>query len=186
MIGALLLLGLGAVGGIAYFTAGPGATSAPQQALAPLQPDAAPLQPAAEPRLAPPPARALAQAPARRPATAAGVAPPSPAPPAPSDPRAELHGRVTQEAKAQLDTYRNEIVSRCWPANGLPRGARTARLTVNATFDAQGHEIARGISEDRRAPAGEFARCVRNLGGIRLGVAPPGSSVAISIPMSYP
>jgi hypothetical protein len=103
-----------------------------------------------------------------------------------ADPRTELLTRVREEAKAQLETYRNEVVSQCWPAKGLPKGARTATLTVNVTFDAQGHEIARGISEDRRAPAGEFGRCVRNLNGITLGISPPGSNVAVSIPVSYP
>jgi hypothetical protein len=196
MAGAFVLFGLGAAAGIAYFTAGSSASSAPQQAFAPAQEDVAPQLSTGGPRpVPPPPARAPARGPVRRPTvtTTTNAAPPSQIPPpapapaaAAADPRTELATRVREEAKAQFETYRNEIVSQCWPEKGLPRGARTAKLTINVTFDAQGHEIARGISEDRRAPAGEFGRCVRSLSGITLGVSPPGSNVAVSIPVSYP
>jgi hypothetical protein len=86
--------------------------------------------------------------------------------------------------KAQLESARELIVSRCWPRGGVD-GRSSARLTFNVTFDAQGREIARGITEDRRAPGGAFARCVREH-GTALAIAPPGTNIGVSLSMAYP
>ena len=114
------------------------------------------------------------------------VIPPVPLamPPAPAKP--DLAAQVSLEARANFEEHRHRIVSECWPAAGLPRGAKVAKVTMNVTFDANGREIARGISEDRRAPAGQFARCMRTLPTSRLSVSPPGQTVAVSIPLAYP
>jgi hypothetical protein len=96
----------------------------------------------------------------------------------------ELVARVAEEARAKIEEQRDYIASSC--GNGGADGRPAAKLTFNITFDAQGREIARGISEDRRAPAGEFGRCLRKLQGITLAVAPPGSNVGVSIPVAFP
>ena len=115
------------------------------------------------------------------------VAPPSlPAVPARAASATELQARVAEEVKAQLETLRPYIASRCPPSAVLKGGQASATLTVNSTFDAQGREIARGISEDRRSPAAELARCLRQLEGIALSVSPPGSNVGISVAVAFP
>ncbi len=97
----------------------------------------------------------------------------------------DLVKRAADEAAASIDALRRYIVSSCWPAAAA--GA-TAKLTFNLTFDAQGREIARDILEGRRAsaPAREFGRCLRQLDGTTLAIAPPGANVGVSIPVSFP
>ncbi len=56
--------------------------------------------------------------------------------------------------KAKLETLRGYIAESCWIGSAAQRAS--AKLTSNPTFDAQGREIARGISEDGRAPAREL------------------------------
>jgi hypothetical protein len=132
------------------------------------------------------------------------LAPPAPAQPPPASPSPpiqpvqrpaaavrsiitpEVVARSTQEARAQLEVHREAILSSCWPASGLPGGRKSAKLTLNVTFDAQGREIARGIVDDRKAPAGPFARCLQNLPQTKLSIEPPGANVAISMAVAYP
>ena len=98
----------------------------------------------------------------------------------------ELVDRVTQETKARIEELRAHIVSRCWPGGASGGGPSSTQITLDVTFDAQGHEIARGISEDRRSPAPEFVRCLRNLEGTVLSVAPPGANVGVNVPVTFP
>ena len=94
----------------------------------------------------------------------------------------EILARATTDATAQIETYRPTFVSRCTPPGGLGEGAQ---VTFHVTFDAQGREIARGISENRRHRAGAFAKCMREISGIDLAIAPPGTNVAVSVPMTF-
>jgi hypothetical protein len=116
------------------------------------------------------------------------AAPPAPPPaPAPSRPGPELVSRVAEEATRVLESARPELAARCVPAEGL--ADEGARLTFNVTFDASGREIARGISEDRRARATgatAVASCLRKLPIGSLRVAPPGTNVAVRVAMSFP
>jgi hypothetical protein len=148
------------------------APAVPEPASAPVARE--PLRPVAAAPVPPAPAQSVPAAPA----------PPARAAPVPVTP--ELATRVKTEATEQLELLRPEIVAQCWPRGGLPKGRTTASVTFNITFDAQGREIARGIAEDRRAPAGEFARCLRQLPASALAIAPPGSNIGVSIPVSYP
>jgi hypothetical protein len=93
---------------------------------------------------------------------------------------------VQEEARAELERMREHVVSRCWPRGGLRGGRRQTTLTYNVTFDPTGREVARGVLEDRRAPAGEFGRCLRRLEGTSLSVAPPGTFVSLRLPVTYP
>jgi hypothetical protein len=93
--------------------------------------------------------------------------------------------RATEQARDQIESLRAQIVSRCWPAGGLPGGRSSATLSFNVAFDAQGREIARGISEQRRAPAGEFARCLRKMEA-PLSISPPGTNVGVSFAVTFP
>jgi hypothetical protein len=173
--GAILLFGAGVAAGIAYVTADRG-PAARHEAIAVPAVEAAP--PVAWQRIAPPPST-----------TSAPSASPAQAAPSAHDGRpaeSPLVTRVTAEAKEQLEAQRPAIVSECWPSGGLPRGAKNAKVTLHVTFDAQGREIARGLVEDRRAPAGAFGQCLRKLPGTRLSLSPTGQRVAVAIPMTYP
>jgi hypothetical protein len=186
---AVLLFALGVGGGIAYVTADPGPSARremvaepPVTIVDPAPPVAPPLPvvpvppvPGAQRAGAPPSPEASAAAAA---AVLAALAPARQAP-------ADIVQQVTEEAQAQLESYRPKIMKECWPSEGLPRGASTAKLTIHSTFDAQGREIARGITEDRRAPGGAFASCLRKL-PTALSVSGTGRRVAVAIPLTYP
>jgi hypothetical protein len=92
--------------------------------------------------------------------------------------------RVAGEARARIEALRGYIDASCWTGRAEER--KTAKLTFNLTFDAQGREIARGISEDRMAPAQAFGSCLRKLQGTTLAIAPPGANVGVSIPVMFP
>jgi hypothetical protein len=98
----------------------------------------------------------------------------------------ETRARVHEEASSEIERTREHVVARCWPRDGLPGGRRETTVTYNVTFDPAGREIARGVQEDRRAPAGEFGRCLRRLGGAPLSVPPPGTFVTLKLPVTYP
>jgi hypothetical protein len=90
--------------------------------------------------------------------------------------------RASEQTKAKIEALRSYIDASCWPGPG----AAKVKVTFNVTFDAAGREIARGISEDRRAPAREFGRCLRKLQGTGLAISPPGANVAVAVPVSFP
>ncbi len=94
--------------------------------------------------------------------------------------------RATEEVKAQMETLRPYILSHCLPSGTLRGGQASARLTISSTFDSQGREIARGVSEDRRAPAGELAGCVRQLQGLALSISPQGANVGVNVAVAFP
>jgi hypothetical protein len=140
-----------------------------------------PVAHAGPPSYAPPPTPAPRPAMVQAPQVFEPVPPPPPPPS--TSPTPELVARVLSDATVQLENQRPQILARCSPAGGLNGGAQ---LTFNVTFDAQGREIARGISENRRARSGAFAKCLRDIDGMRLSIPPPGTNVAVSVPVSFP
>lgn len=155
----------------------------------------APTRRAAAPRAAPPPApeapsprRELPRwpPPSEAPAPVPAAAAPAPAAPPRVAVTPELAARVADEARERLAGLRPLLARRCWPEGGLRSGRAEARIVVNLTFDASGREIARGISENRRAPAGEVAACLRRLRDAPISVAPPGANVGVSVPLTLP
>lgn len=120
---------------------------------------------------------------------AAVAAAPEGAPPSPSSrasvPPAHL-AQYQAEVVTRVEEQRREVVSSCWPREGLPRGQRSATVTYNVTFDAQGREVARGIAQDRRAPAGEFGKCLGQLQTAPFSISPPGRYVTLRVPVAYP
>lgn len=97
-------------------------------------------------------------------------------------PTRELVARVAAEASRSLEQARGDLVARCVP----PGSATSAKLTFNLAFDAQGREVARGISDDRRAPAPEVAGCLRRLPMGSLRVSAPGTHVGVRVAMQLP
>jgi hypothetical protein len=98
----------------------------------------------------------------------------------------EAQARVNDDARAAIERARPHVVARCWPRDGLPGGRRRTTITYNVTFDPDGHEIGRGMLDDRRAPAGEFGKCLRRLPDAPLSVSPPGTFVTLRLPVTYP
>jgi hypothetical protein len=133
------------------------------------------------------PMQAVPAPPVAAPAPAAAASPaPAPVPAQPVVLTPEIANRVNREAKVKLEALREQVVATCWPSGGAAKGLKRASVTYNLTFDAQGREIARGIAEDRRAPAGEFGKCLRQLERNPITVSPPGTNVGLSVAMSYP
>jgi hypothetical protein len=75
---------------------------------------------------------------------------------------------------------------RCPSATGAHGARAGTKLTFNVTFDARGREIARGIMQDRRAPAKELAACLRKLPPTRLQISPPGRNVGVRVAVAFP
>jgi hypothetical protein len=153
-----------------------------------------------EPRRASPEVSAPAAAPAEtlsswfwgraeaaREVPAPAAAAPEPAAPVVA-PRPLAEAKIVAEASARLKLggLKQDMLSRCWPENGLGGGRDRAQLTFNLAFDASGREIARGISEDRAAPAGAFARCLRALPIGSLSIPAPGARVGVKVAMAFP
>jgi hypothetical protein len=124
--------------------------------------------PVPSPVAAPPPRTA---SPARRPAAPAPVT-------------SQVMARVASEARAKLDGLRSHVTSKCSPPGGS--GGAPVKVTYHLAFDAAGHEIARAVDEERTGQAGTFGKCLRGLPGMALSVTPPGATVAVSVPTSYP
>jgi hypothetical protein len=113
------------------------------------------------------PAPAGAQAPSGRPAPA-------------------LVSQVTEAARLGLEAARADLVARCVPPARLAAGGPAVPFTFNLTFDGSGREIARGISEDRRARAPEMASCLRRLPLGTLRVPAPGTRVGVRVALALP
>ncbi|MBK8255394.1 MAG: hypothetical protein IPK82_22385 [Polyangiaceae bacterium] len=141
-----ILVGCTIIGGGLYF-------GLRQQAVAPL-PDAS--------------ATAQSTAPASPPATATVAALPMipgpfgiPVQQVPPD----IQAATEAAAKVALEKAKKEIfIPKCY-APGIAQQAepKHIKLTYDLTFNAQGEEIMRGISEDRSAMRADIAICLRNL-----------------------
>jgi hypothetical protein len=90
------------------------------------------------------------------------------------------------EVVTRVEEQRREVVSSCWPREGLPRGQRSATVTYNVTFDPNGREVTRGLVQDRRAPAGQFGKCLAQLQTAPFSISPPGRYVTLRVPVAYP
>jgi len=161
-------------------------------------PPSAPAAPTAVVPAAPPPGAAAAPVPAQPAppsadaaaspsATASGPAAPPAGPstlrtPLPPDALEQVRGEVA----AGLEARRREDLARCWPRAGLPKGQPHATVLYDLTFDPAGREVARGISDDRRAPAGELGRCLSRAPGAALSIAPRGTYVSLRVAVTYP
>jgi hypothetical protein len=171
-----------AISGIAFvagrWVSGTLDPSAPAQAPRAAAPPSSAPPSAAEPRAM---VQAVPSAPARAsPSPAPAVARP-PGPPLSASPA--VVQRVTDEARAQIEAARDRLGERCAPRGPLPDGRGPARLVMSLTFDREGREIARGVTQDRRARSAELAGCLHDLP--RLAVTPPAANVGVAIPVTF-
>jgi hypothetical protein len=210
---ALLLTGIGLMIG-AYVLLGPGAApTAPDPApatlasagVAPAEIDSArrsdddayddhttPATPAATRPIQLPEARpALDRALEARRRAASPPAPPSAPPPA-LDPEAQaandayiaLRTRVLGDVQRALDGQSDALRDACWQP-GLTGGAASASFKINATFDADGKLLAKGISDDRDAGAPGVGQCLRQQ-PLALEIPPPGKAITVDAPLRLP
>lgn len=101
---------------------------------------------------------------------------------------AGTQAQFEQAARAALAAEKKAtFLPACWePAiKSAPLPAR-AKFSLDVTFDAQGIEVARGISDDRSAPRNDVGICLRKLPmGLKLS-PPPGVSVRVELPLELP
>jgi len=100
----------------------------------------------------------------------------------------ELQAAVERAAAAALAEEKKKVfIPKCWqPAiAGAPQPA-FAKFSLDMTFDPQGTEITRGLSEERSAPRPDVANCIRSLPmSLRIS-PPPGLPVRVNLPLELP
>lgn len=113
------------------------------------------------------------------------VEPTAPTPTTPSPKVYEIAGKQIELAinRAKTDLF----VPKCWKpiVEAQPEPA-TSHYTINLTFNADGVEIARGISEIRDTDSRpDVANCLRML-PIGLTIPPPHTPVAMTLALDFP
>ncbi|GMV44597.1 MAG: hypothetical protein AMXMBFR64_63130 [Myxococcales bacterium] len=106
--------------------------------------------------------------------------------PPPASP--EVQSAVLSAAVEALgDLKADDMVPRCWVPSlaAAPEPARST-YSVQITFDAEGREIARGVSELRDTDSrSDVANCIgRSV--LTLRVPPPGQTVSVVVPLHFP
>ena len=93
---------------------------------------------------------------------------------------------VAAAASSALANLRSDLARACWkPAVTTEAGPLIVRYVFHFTFDADGQQIARGISEDRTAARPEVTQCVlQRLPVIR--VPPPGTVTMVDVAFELP
>ncbi len=93
---------------------------------------------------------------------------------------------VATAAGAALANLRGDLARQCWkPAVTTEAGPLIVRYVFHFTFDADGQQIARGVSEDRAAARPEVTQCVlQKLPTIR--VPAPGAVTAVDVGFELP
>jgi hypothetical protein len=97
---------------------------------------------------------------------------------------AETLARVEQDASAELEKAKREFVDVYWKqmAGQWPS---SATFTYNLSFDPDGHEIARGVS-DGEGVAPEISESIKEGLSSPIKVAPPGRYVGVSLVLTVP
>ena len=68
---------------------------------------------------------------------------------------------LQRHVRAGLDAQRAELVGTCWgPSVRRNREPASVKYRFNFSFDAQGRQIARGISENREAVRPDVTQCI--------------------------
>lgn len=149
-------------------------------------------QPAPPPTILPPPT----ERPALDRVLAARQNPPPPPPPrepappldaeaqAAHDAHVALRTRVVADVQRELAKQSGALKDACWQP-GLTGGASSANFKINASFDADGKLLARGISDDRDAGAAGVGECLRKQ-PLALEIPPPGQAITVDAPLRLP
>jgi hypothetical protein len=102
------------------------------------------------------------------------------------EPHETLSGRVIEQAKAKLEQQRASLKTKCWdgPAAKNPQPA-ASRFVWSFTFDAEGKQLARGISEDRATLRPGTSICL-STELEPFEIAPPGRSIEVKVDFQLP
>lgn len=93
---------------------------------------------------------------------------------------------MTAAAAGELERNRAAAVTRCvQPSLAKKPEPAQVKLLFNLTFDAQGKQIGRGVSEDRATSRPDVTQCVTDLLPT-LQVPPPGMVVQVDVPWVLP
>jgi hypothetical protein len=141
---------------------------------------------AAEPAPSPPPiATSTTSATGGSTGSSTSVEGPSPA----STPAASASAStaaVDAEIKKAMAELGRVAVERCYtPHKSEPGMPKKIHLIYSGAFDANGHELGRGLSETREGAYPPFSKCVREL-PMDLRIAPPGRVVTVEVPLDLP
>ena len=127
-------------------------------------------------------APALPAAPTAEPPVSAPVVPPAPV----ITQQVASRERVAQQASEALAYQRSALRDRCYRPAALVAGVGLrAGWTLNVTFDAQGKQLARGMEEQRGTSTPALSECIGDQMQ-PLMVPPPGATIMVEIPLSFP
>ncbi|MCK6591779.1 MAG: hypothetical protein HUU21_29470 [Polyangiaceae bacterium] len=127
---------------------------------------------------------------ASRPSIAPAALPPQPgeiAPPrAPSQPAQASPDLVAAQLTKALEAQRKTIVERCWaPSFAKQPTPATTKIFVNASFDANGQQVIRGIREDRDTGRADVRQCVSEILA-PLQIPPSGANAFAEVELTLP
>lgn len=88
--------------------------------------------------------------------------------------------QVARQAQEALAYQKADLLAKCRPPAGEQH-----RYVLHVTFDPEGMEAVRGISEDRSNPTPGLVQCV-SLALTKLRVPAPGAVVPVEVPLSLP
>jgi hypothetical protein len=108
--------------------------------------------------------------------------PVKPPPPSP----AEMTARVQRDAVAALDAQRATLIDACWtPIVAKAPDPPSASFVLVVSFDPQGHENGRGVTEPRGTSRHDVAVCLGEQ-PFSLAVPAPGMQVTVELPITLP
>jgi hypothetical protein len=141
---------------------------------------------AISPGAASPPSRSAEPSASDAPPSSESAAPPkradAPAPPASVRPRSVAEA----DAAKAIESLRQTIKTRCFePHKNDPGAPKSVKLNYSGGFDAQGVEVARGLSDTRGAYFAPVSKCAREL-PMDLKIPAPGVSISVEIPFEVP
>ncbi len=104
----------------------------------------------------------------------------------PTPPVEVSRAQVLADATAALEAQRTRVVADCWqPAAKAQGEPATMQLVYTFTFNAQGQQLARGVSVDRATGRPDVATCL-STAVHPLTIPAPGAPVSVDVPFRLP
>ncbi|NUO47893.1 MAG: hypothetical protein HOV80_03455 [Polyangiaceae bacterium] len=98
----------------------------------------------------------------------------------------ELIKASSSSASNAIEKHRKHLVEKCWnPSAKTDPEPKSVTYTLELTFDAEGKQIARGLSEPRGASRPAVPQCLQTELP-NLTIDPPGVSVAFKVELTLP
>lgn len=103
--------------------------------------------------------------------------------PVPAKIQAQPLSQTEANALAALQVRHADMVAACWSFDaGLPPLA----FIFSMAFDATGHEVGRGLSEDHSAPFNQVGTCLTRRFPPELRIPAPGAPVSLQVQLVLP